>query len=253
MIQHLIAHAEIINFCKNIKQYELNKNAKVCGVDYSNANTAFKLYVELIQVPSRQCIENFLPDVLIEDFLHYCTSWDSTRKSGLAFGIKIDNCYNTRIYYHVKFNKTYSFKEVSRQLNFLTLLGIKLNDVEKGISVEYDSKNVLMVKHYFYIKNKTHIAKILAYKKWSNVDLSNIEELEIYATPTKHKINIIHIDEDYKIKCNIWEMIPVRYQEQVKQDSITLSSEPAYVGRTSDDVLSIYYSLTNKQDNILDI
>ena len=253
MIQNLIAHAEIIKFCKNIKQYDLNRNAKVCGVDYSEDSTAFKLYIELTEVPGIQCIENFLPHILIEDFLHHCLSWDSTRKSGLAFGIKIDNYHNTRIYYHVKFNKTYSFKEISRQLNYLTLLGIKLNDVEKGISVEYDDKNILTVKHYFYIKNKTHIAKILAYKKWPTTDLSNIEELEIYATPVKHKINVIHIDEDYKIKSNIWEMIPARYHEQIKQDSITLSSEPAYVGKTSDDVLSIYYSLTNKQDNILGI
>ena len=58
---------------------------------------------------------------------------------------------------------------------------------------------------------------------------------------------------NFEVKSNVWENIPDIYKQQVKQDSYILQSQPAYVGKTSDDVVSVYYSLTNKPNNILNI
>jgi hypothetical protein len=253
LIQQLLKSKDLTKFCDAIKQHALNNGARLCGVDYCHDRVSFKLYVELMSIPDKQCIKQFLSNESATSFVDYCKHWDSSRKSGLAFGIKVDTLGNTRSYYHIKFKQSFVFDEVYSQLVFLKLLGINASMLAKGISAEVDSNNNFVIKHYYYVTDKTHIAKVLSYKKFAIKDIDLIRELEIYATKTKHKINIIYNDDGFKVDADVWEHIPDKYKKQVTQDIKTLGSDPSYVGRTSDDVLSVYYSLTNKSNNILNI
>lgn len=284
MLQQLIQQQKIVNFCEKIKKFNLNTHSKLCGVDYYLEKRTFKLYIELKNVPDVSCIQEFFPNELIEDFLEYTKYWKRERESSLAFGIKVDENLNTRLYYHVKFDEHYNFKNPHQSiLDRFKLLQVNLNKKLKGISIEFDenTKNIV-TKNYYYVHNKFEILKILAYenKKQSAVSL-DMDELEIYTktdpTTSKdtYKINIIKdIFGQYKktsyegisdsfsdilyIKAknllSVYENIPYEYREKVKEDSNILQAEPWYVGKTSDKkITSVYFSLTKNKNNILGI
>jgi hypothetical protein len=250
----LIESQELKDFCNKIKLHNFNQGAKLCGLDLANGYENFKLYIELPHVPSLEVLNEFLPEKFSHSFLHYSKYWDPYRSSSLALGFKIDNSLISKNYFHIKFDK--SFKEIlyNNNLSFLSLLKIDPTLLEKGISYEIESEEKYYDKFYVYVKNEIDIAKVMSVKfKNTDIKIEEIEELEIYATSKKYKINIVNKMNNFEIKQNVWNSIPEIYHSKVKEYSSYLNSEPVYTGFTKDKICSVYFSLTNKKENVLNI
>lgn len=273
MLEQLITHTSIVDFCTNIKSLKLNQYAKLCGVDYFMENLAFKLYIELKEAPSKEMCKMFLQnDDVIDLFLKNLPYWKPCRVSSLAFGIKIDDLFNVRTYFHIKFDENYVFETPNvTLLTRFKAIGVDFNKRLKGMSVEYNlNTSELINKNYYYITNKAEVIKILNYEniKKESFTISDLKELEIYTTPSLYKVNIIKQyfyedvmnskpylnitkDED-ALNRSVYKLIPVEYHEKVKSHSAYLKTNPYFVGLTSDKKrISVYFSLTNKENNIL--
>ena len=250
----LIQSPKLKDFCNKIKFYNFNKGAKVCGLDLTENYENFKLYIELPFVPSLQILNNFLPNNISEKFLYFSKYWDKNRSSSLALGYKIDNQLEAKDYFHIKFNKEFQEVFYGENLSFLKLLKINPSLLEKGISYEIKSSENYYDKFYVYVKNKEDIAKLISLKfKDVKIDVNEIEELEIYTTPKKYKINIVNKMNNFVVSQNVWQTIPKEYIDKVKEYSSYLGAEPIYSGFTKDKICSVYFSLTNKKENILNI
>ena len=254
MLLRLINKPKVAQFCSFVKNHNLNQRAKVCGIDLKEDYLNFKLYIELLEVPPIDTIEEFLQTDVTSEFLKWSTYWDKTRYSSLAFGIKIDTQENYRKYFHVKFKPCFDQIMFERQFLFLRLLKINITSALKGISYEIDSDNKFYPKFYLYIREAQDIQKVLAYKKMlHNLDVKEIEELELYATETSFKINIINKIYNFKTKQKIEQTIPKELLLSLKECATILDCEPIYTGLTSSGTTSAYFSLTTKQNNILSI
>lgn len=254
MLLQLINKLEVSEFCLFIKKYNLNQRAKVCGIDLKENYLNFKIYIELLEVPPINVIQEFLESTMALEFLKWSTYWDKTRYSSLAFGIKVDTEGNCKKYFHVKFKPCFDQILFDKQFFFLKLLRIDISSALKGISYEIDEHNNFYPKFYLYIKTPQDILKILAYKKMlHNLDINEIEELELYATENSFKINIINKIYDYKTKQKLEQTIPNKLLNSLKECEIILDCEPIYTGLTSNGTTSAYFSLTTKQNNILSI
>jgi hypothetical protein len=277
MLEQLITHKSVVDFCANIKSLKLNQYAKLCGIDYFMENLAFKLYIELKEAPSKEMCQTFLQnESMVNLFLQNLPYWKPERVSSLAFGIKIDNNFNVRTYFHIKFDENYVFENPN--INLLTrfkAIGVDFNKRLKGMSAEYNlNTSELVDKNYYYVTNKAEILKILGYENISKESyiISDLKELEIYTTPSLYKINIIkklffedvmnskpyltvneNQDKDV-LKHAAYKLIPLEYHEKVKSHSEQLKLNPYFVGLTSDKKrISVYFSLTKEKDNILGI
>ena len=269
MLEELIKHESVVSFCDNIKRFSLNKHAKLCGVDYFLENLAFKLYIELNNLPTEEQCKLFLQDESsINLFLQNLPYWNSKRESGLAFGIKIDNFLNVRTNFHIKFDENYVFENPNDNLmTRFKLLGINLDNKPKGMSVEYNlNTKDLVVKNYYYIENKIEAIKILGFEniQKNSFNLIDLEELEIYTTPTQYKINIVrqHMHEDVMNhghltrlhEQEVYKMVPIEYHEKLKTHSNIMNLSPYFVGLTSDKKrTSVYFCLNQTPNNFLGI
>ena len=254
MIKSLINCLEVKDFCSFIKAHNLAQRAKVCGIDLASNYLNFKLYVELMQVPSNKIIEEFLDSKTTIQFLKWSEYWDSSRYSSLAFGVKIDTNGIFKKYFHVKFKPDFEEVMFANQFFFLKVFGIDLVTALKGISYEILADNSFYEKFYVYIKTPQDIAKVLAYKKMSyNLDLQQIDELELYATKNSLKINIINKMNDFVVEQNVWQTIPEKMQPILKECVQILDAEPIYTGITSAGIVSAYFSFTKKTDNLLNL
>lgn len=252
MLLQLINKLEVSEFCLFVKKYKLNQRAKVCGIDLKENFLNFKIYIELLEVPSVNVIEEFLHSVNALEFLKWSAYWDKTRYSSLAFGIKVDTEGNYKKYFHVKFKPCFNQMLFDKQFFFLKLLRIDIGSALKGISYEIDEHDNFYPKFYLYIKAPQDILKILAYKKMLyNLDINEIEELELYATETSFKINIINKIYNYKTKQKLEQTIPNKLMRSLNECAAILDCEPIYTGLTSSGITSAYFSLTTKQNNIL--
>lgn len=269
MLDQLIKHESIVDFCDAIKFYNLNQYAKLCGVDYFMENTAFKIYVELKEIPTKEQCKRFLQDdKTIELFMQNLSYWKPERESSLAFGIKIDNNFHVRTYFHIKFDENYLFEDPNVSLlTRFKLIGIDFNKKLKGMSVEYNlNTNKLLTKNYYYVTNKIEMLKIVGFEniKKESFNIDDLEELEIYTTPLMYKINVVkkYMHEDAMNSRHlvipklqepeIYKLIPIDYHEKVKKDSEILEVPPYFVGLTSDKKrISVYFSFTKKENNIL--
>ena len=275
MLEQLITHPPIVDFCTNIKSLNLNEYAKLCGIDYFMENLAFKLYIELKEAPSKETCKTFLQnDNVVDLFLKNLPYWKPERVSSLAFGIKIDNLFDVRTYFHIKFDENYVFETPNvALLARFKAIGVDFNKRLKGMSVEYNlNTSELVNKNYYYITNKAEIIKILNYEniKKESFTINDLKELEIYTTPSLYKVNIIkqYVYEDVMnskpylnlrsygdkdiFNESVYKLIPPEYHEKVKHHSAYLKIDPYFVGLTSDKKrISVYFSLTNKENNIL--
>lgn len=250
----LIESSLVKNFCDKIKFWNFNKGAKVCGLDLAEGYENFKLYIELPHIPSINVLNNFLPESLSQKFLHYGQYWDSSRSSSLALGFKIDNSLCFKNYFHIKFKNNFEEILYKENLSFLSLLKINPSSLLKGISYEIKDEKDYYDKFYVYVKDKIDIAKVLSFKfKDYKIDTKEVEELEIYATSEKYKINIVNVMNNFEVKQNVLDSVPERYHSRIKQYSTYLKAEPIYSGFTKDKICSVYFSLTNKQENVLNI
>jgi len=269
MLDQLIKHQSIVNFCDAIKFYNLNQNAKLCGVDYFMENTAFKIYVELKEIPTKEQCKLFLQDDnMVDLFLQNLPYWKPERESSLAFGIKVDNFLNVRTYFHIKFDENYIFENPNT--NLLTrfkLIGITLDNKLKGMSAEYNlNTQELLNKNYYYVQNRIEMIKIIGFEglKKNSIHLEDLQELEIYTTPLIYKINIVrkYMHEDVMnskysfisklTEEDLYKLIPTEYHSKVEKDSQLLDVSPYFVGLTSDKKrITVYFSFTKKENNIL--
>lgn len=251
---NILKHPRLKEFCDRIKKYNFNTKAKLCGLDLKDETETFKLYVELTEIPKVKVIEEFLGKIGAEKFLFYSKYWEPARSSGLAFGIKIDNNGGVRNYFHIKFKDNYHDVLHRENLSFLGLLRISLSSLKKGISYEIETEDDYYNKFYVYIHNKEDIKKVLEFKhKDLPANIDEIEELEIYATACKYKINIVNKMYEFNVHQDVWNIIPKNHLERVKEYSTALQAEPVYTGYTKDNICSIYFSLTNKPNNILQL
>lgn len=254
MILEIINKPEMIDFCSLIKKHHLNKRAKVIGLDIKEDYLNFKLYTELLNFPEEEIINSFLEQNCAEEFKKYLKMWDPQRESGLAFGLKIDTLNNIKKYFHVKFKQSVDFLLFKNQFLFLNLLKINPLLLNKGISYEISSDLNFYKKFYVYVENPDQIKNVLSYKKkLFNLNIEEIQELEIYATSNKIKINIVNKNDNFLVKQNIWQTVPDKFHSILKEYSKILNSDPMYTGFTSEELLSVYFSFTNKKDNILNI
>lgn len=253
MLSDLINKPEVRNFCLFIKNNKLNQKAKMCGVDVASPDYLnFKIYTELLDIPSKKINQEFLGKEIAKDFLYWSNFWDPTRSSGLAFGIKIDTKGVYRKYFHVKFKKDFDKILFENQFFFLKLLKIDVFKALKGISYEILSKDIYFQKFYIYVTNLDEIQRILSYKKMLfKLDPKKIQELELYATETSFKINIINKIDNFNTTQDVYQTIPTQSLPLIKECATILDCEPIYTGKTSLDVTSAYFSFTNKPNNIL--
>jgi len=249
IIEQMISCPSVKQFCKDIHSYNIDNAAKMIGIDIKDAQLKrIKLYTELTEIPNVSVISNMLYPTEIDAFNEYMPWWDSTRASGLAFGVKTDIYNIPTKYFHIKFKPTYTNILYYNQFNFIKYLGIDFNSLLKGIS--YDNEKS---KFYLYVNDKRDITRILKYKKIdNNVDVGLIEELEIYATEDSFKINIINNINNYSTKQNIKNIIPKNCLEIVSKIEYLVKSPPIYNGISTNNIYSVYYSLTNKE-NIYDL
>lgn len=223
---------------------------KLGGIDIKDDYLCFKIYIELYTFPTEQIITKYLTSKLITEIQGIQPYWDPARESGLGLGYKIDAAQERR-YFHVKFNSKFSGGIPNKNISYLKILGIDFSTLLKGISYEIRTDETFYKKHYFYIKDPPSIKKVLLYHKIGDtLDLSNIEELEMYSTETKTKVNIINNNDNYQIKQNVWTSVPAKYVNTVKQCEEILNSNLLYTGTTSDGVFSSYFCLTKKQYNL---
>ena len=87
MLQKIVNHDTIIKFCSNIKEFNLNKGSKLVGIDLLDDYLNFKLYIELLDVPSEEILSNFLKKDQIPEFINLSKFWDKSLNSSLALGI----------------------------------------------------------------------------------------------------------------------------------------------------------------------
>jgi hypothetical protein len=254
MLEALINKPEMKEFCLFIKNFHLNKRAKVIGLDLKENYLRFKFYTELLKIPDKEILNSFLGPQCAEEFKFYASMWDPQRESGLAFGLKVDSLNIVQKYFHIKFEDNLKILMFEKQFLFLKMLKINPFLLKKGISYEITSDLNFYKKFYVYIYDPNLIKIVLGYKKLlSNLDISQIQELEIYATEKTIKINIVNKNDNFKIKQNVWQSIPEKYKKDLQTYSKVLEAEPMYTGFTSEDVLSVYFSFTNKIDNILGV
>lgn len=254
MLAELIHNSKLNKFCSFVKFYNLNKGAKVCGVDLQQDYINFKLYIELLEIPSTEIINEFLEPNAAAEFLKWVPFWDETRKSGLAFGLKVDTSNIHKKYFHIKFKKNFNSLLFDKQFLFLKLLKINAVTLLKGISYEIETDNNFYEKFYVYIKDPLEIKKVLCYKKMLHkLDINEIEELELYATKNSFKVNVINKLDNFTVKQNIWQTIPDNLTHYLKECITILNCNPMYTGITSSGVVSAYFSFTKKDNNILDI
>lgn len=254
MLSNLINNPIINNFCEKIKKFNLNKKAKLCGVDYGdNDYLNFKLYIELIDVPSKEILLNFLDEYNASRFLYYSKFWNKERESSLALGIKLDSNDKVDLYYHIKFDHIFPDENYLNNFIFLKFLNININSLLKGISVEICKEKKEYIKYYVYVNNPVDIEKILISKGYKGFSIKEIKELELYSSKDKFKINIINKIDNFTTKQDIWSTVPSKYIDLIKESSLILDSQPIYNGFTTTNIVSVYYSLTNKPFNILNI
>lgn len=254
MLKSLINKPELLEFCNFIKKFNLNKGAKVVGLDLKENYLNFKTYIELQEIPNSEILTTFLGPNCEEEFKSLIPFWDKKRESGLAFGIKLDSKNNIKKYFHIKFKENLDLIMFKKQFLFLNLLKININSLKKGISYEIYSDSNFYKKFYVYIENPSDIKKVLACKKLLfNLSIEEIEELELYATEETFKINIVNRNDNFLVKQNIWQTIPGKYKTPLLEYSQILEAEPMYTGFTTEDIVSVYFSFTNKENNILNI
>ena len=254
MVHGLIHNTDLVEFCLFVKKHKLNCGAKVCGVDLKEDYVNFKLYIELLTIPSQTIVQEFLDHKIALEFFYWANYWDTTRNSSLAFGLKADNNNVTRRYFHVKLKKTFESILFPEQFFFLKLLRIDVNSLLKGISYEIAKDNTFFKKFYVYIRNPVDIKKVLVYKKMLfDLDIEEIEELELYATNNSVKINIINKLHNFEVKQKVWQTIPNNLKSSLQHWATTLDCKPMYTGMTSSNIVSAYFSFTTKPDNILNI
>lgn len=253
MIKDLINNSYLQEYCQTIKYYGLNNGAKLCGIDVKEDYLNFKLYTELLEVPSTEIIATILGTKFVEDFVNWAQFWDTNRKSSLAFGFKIDTQDIYKKYFHVKFKPDFEKILFETKFLFLKALKINVNSLLKGISYEIISEEKYYVKFYVYVKDPQQIRKVLSYKNMKNLDINEIEELELYATKDSFKVNVINKLDNFTVKQRVWETIPDKFKQTVKECESVLECSPIYTGITSQDVVSAYFSFTNKPVNILNI
>jgi len=252
MLEKLIYSEGIASFCKKIKHYQFNTGAKVCGLDVGENFLNFKIYIELPSIPDFNTLCSFLPSNEASDFLQYANHWDKSRESSLALGFKIDSNNIAKNYYHIKFTPEYSDDNFNVNFEFLNILKIDINKLKKGISAEIPTSDTSYKKHYVYAHNPMHIEKILAFKN-IKCKLEQVEELEMYTSYNNFKINIVNFDDGFKVKQDVLSVIPNQYHDIIISCSKHLDSEPMYSGVTKNKIYSVYFSLTNKQNNIFAI
>jgi hypothetical protein len=254
MLKELIHNFKVTEYCKFITSRELNKGAKVCGVDLKEDFLNFKLYTELLEIPSEEITEEFLGTRLAEEFYKWSSFWDKSRESGLAFGLKLDSNNVSKKYFHVKFKPCFDQVLYKEQFFFLKLLNINVTSLLKGISYEIESGDNFYSKFYVYVKNPIDIKKVLMYKKMLyNLNIDEIDELELYATEKTFKINIVNKTNNFVAKQDVWQTIPDAHKQSLKDCSVVLDCEPTYTGITTAGVVSAYFSFTKKSNNILNL
>ena len=252
MLDKLIYSKHIAEFCSKIKQHQFNKGAKVCGLDVGENFLNFKIYIELPDIPSYNTLCDFLPPADAEQFLYYADFWDKSRESSLALGFKIDSNNVAKNYYHIKFIPDFQGNEFNINFEFLKILNIDINTLKKGISAEIPTNNTSYKKYYVYAHSVTHIEKILAFKN-IKCAVNQVEELEMYTSHNNFKINIVNFDDGFKVKQDVLSIIPSRHHEYIASCSAYLDSKPMYSGVTKNKIYSVYFSLTNKNQNIFEI
>lgn len=250
MIKNLLENQELKNWYAKTKQHGLWVDGadKVGGFDFYQNEATFKIYLQLKELLPNSILLDFVSKDALSEIRKFEKFWDSKRESSLAIGLKIDTQENIRQYYHIKFNSDFSEINHADQLTFLRLCGISLKNIPKGISFEMPlNKHVYEKKYYYYIKNKFDIKKVLILKNMENgLDVSHIDELEIYATPSKSKINVVNNNDNYIIKQrSIWQSVPQLYHNRMREAEALLCSPLMYTGKTSEDVYSGYFCLSN--------
>lgn len=255
MIESLIKHHCISDFVSCAKSnLPCDGPRKLCGIDISENRIGFKIYIGLDTVPEPSILSNFYEPEIINEFFKWIKFLDKTRIFCLVLAAKVDNVGFCRKYFHIKFGE--EFKEVMfpEQFLFLRLLKINIHSLLKGISYEIKPDNSFYKKFYIYIQDPLEIKKVLNYKKMANgLDIDEIEELEIYATENCFKINIVNKMENSIVKQDIWKTIPSNLKPHLEECAQILDCPPAYTGVTSSGVLSVYFSLTKKTNNILNL
>jgi hypothetical protein len=259
MLTGLLNHPTFLSWVNVVKQEKLNKwgdltQAKLCGVDFNFKETTFKFYLELKSFPSISLLENFFFKNVAEEIASYEPYWDPTKCSGLGLGFKINTKGTYRNYFHIKFNSLYKDMLYSNKFAFLKILGIDTKNLDRGISFEVPNNQEAYKKFYLYIRTPQEIKKVLASKNiTTDLDISKIEELELYASPNTSKINIINNNDFYKISQSLWDTVPKCYEDQVKECEAQLQSPLLYTGFTADGTFSCYFSLTNIFPNIVNL
>lgn len=238
----------------------LDNQAKLCGVDLYEDYLAFKLYIELKDLPQTDQLLKFVPSSCIDEIRELIPFRDTCLGSSLGLGYKLDNKGVYRNYLHLKVNPsctskilTESFKECKTFYQNFKLIGINPHALIKGISYEIFS-NEIIKKVYLYIKDPFQIKKMLLYKKlYQNLNLEYIDHLETYVSPTTTKINIINNNDYYIIKQDAWLVVPEHYKTTLKNFESLLDTKLLYTGFRDDSIFSAYFSLSNLPNNVLGI
>lgn len=253
MIKKLLQDPTLLEWCKSVSK---ENGAKGCGVDFSSNFFALKVYVGLESVPTN--LADFVDYNTLKEINKLLPYWDKTRESNLCVGYKIDSQGNRRKYFHMKLISKFNQYLYEKELLFLKLCGINLSLLPKGISYEMnvDNPSLSYKKYYFYVKQRSDIHKVLLFKQMaSRLNIEDIQELEIYCTENKHKVNIVNnLNEQFlPSQMNTYECVPQEYYSYIKEIEQYLNTQLAYTGKTSDDVYSAYFSLTNKKNNLLNL
>lgn len=259
MLNGLLKQKVFLNWIDTVKSAELVRackppQAKLCGLDFNSEELTFKVYLELNDFPTISILEQFFSVEVSKEIFSYKEFWDPSKCSGLGLGFKISTNGSYRNYFHIKFKSSYNNILYPNKFAFLKILGIDLTLLNCGISFEVPNNKEPYKKFYTYIQSSADIKKVLVTKKINaELDLTQIEELELYASPTTFKVNIINNNDFYQIKQSLWNTVPQKHAEELKGYEKEIGSPLLYTGFTNNDTFSCYFSLTNINPNKINL
>jgi len=216
---------------------------KLLGIGISDSIT-LKYYAELDKAD----------DVLQSDFFHistansfklYSTHQAREYESSLAIGIKISKDTVTK-YFHVKVTPGTIIPNYESQLWFFKILKIDPITLPIGISGEIQQTNCracippLKLKSYYYLRTPETVERFIAFKRL-NVDPLLVDHIEMYATDTDFKYNLIFKEADTEVAMSV---LTEREKQIVKDLQPEINRPILYAGRTAKEA-TVYYSLTN--------
>ena len=205
----------------------------------------FKIYCEIFRKFNKEEIAIFLPTSKdFEDTIEY---WDSSRPSGLCFGLKIDREQNATKYFHIKLTR--EFKNFPEN-DYLVLNKIHHDAI--GMSFEYAAEGQTIKKYYYYITDAHEILKFLKIAKL-DIPIEWIDHIEFTALPQNNNKYIV-IFKYNTHKCdNGMEINGLKLG--IKRRSIAFFKNefnvlPSYFGSYDKNIVSIYWSATETPINI---